>query len=120
MTRYPVGMRRVAALWLVGFCAGACGARATGPAWPKSAGTERIGESADDGGESLAPHAPQAAAAVEGPAPDDQPEATAAATPAAAPAATPTDGAAATPAATTDPNAPIILDFEETIEIDAK
>jgi hypothetical protein len=108
-------MRRVALLLFVT----ACGAHATGPAWPKSAGTERVGEAADDGGESLAPRAPQAVAAVEGPATDDTP-APAVEAPVAKPVAAPTDGGAAAPAATPDPNAPIILDFEETIEIDAK
>jgi hypothetical protein len=42
----------------------ACGA-APGPAWPKSAGLERMGEAAEDGGESLAPRVPSEIAAVE-------------------------------------------------------
>ena len=108
-------MRRVAILLFVT----ACGARATGPAWPKSAGTERVGEAADDGGESLAPRAPQAVAAVEGPATDDAPAPAAAPAPTAKPDPKPADGAAPAPAST-DPAAPVILDFEETIEIDAK
>jgi hypothetical protein len=111
-------MRRVAILLSIGFCT-ACGAHATGPAWPKSAGVERVGEAKDDGGESLAPRVPTAAVAVEGPAVEDNVAPVAAAAPAAKPAA-PADGAAPAAPTATDPNAPIILDFEETIEIDAK
>jgi hypothetical protein len=97
----------------------ACGARATGPAWPKSAGTERVGEATDDGGESLAPRAPQEAVAIEGPATEDVPAAAPAAAPAAKPAAAPENTTAPAPAGA-DPSVPIILDYEETIEIDAK
>jgi hypothetical protein len=111
-------MRRVALLLFVGFGAGACGARATGPAWPKSAGTERIGDASEDGGESLAPRV-ATAAVVEGPA-EEAPAPEAAPVAAPKPDAKPTDGAAPAPAAGPDATTPVILDFEETIEIDAK
>jgi hypothetical protein len=108
-------MRRLALVTLV---LAACGARAsTGPAWPKSAGTERVGDADQDGGESLEPRVPQAVVAVEQSADDDAPAA-----PAAAPTAKPADPAAGGAPAVTptagDPETPVMLDFEEEIVID--
>lgn len=109
-------MRRLAAVLIV--LSAACGARtSTGPAWPKSAGSERIGEADDDGGQSLEPRVPQAVAAVEQSADDTAP----AAAPPAAPAAKPAEAGGATPAATPPPSdseQPVMLDFEEEIVIE--
>jgi hypothetical protein len=55
-------MLRLAALVAVALVG--CGA-AHGPTWPKSAGTARLGEATDDGGESLAPQVPSEVAAIE-------------------------------------------------------
>ncbi len=60
--RYHRGMRLLATALFVALAA--CGG-AQGPGWPKSAGTERLGDAADDGGESLAPRVPSEVAAVE-------------------------------------------------------
>lgn len=48
----------------------ACGGRAPGPAWPKSAGTVAVADPAEDGGESLEPRGPAEAAAALEEAPD--------------------------------------------------
>jgi len=61
-------MRRLLAISLL--CA-ACGARAHGPPWPKSAGPDRVGAADDDAGESLAPRQPTSTTAVEQSADDD-------------------------------------------------
>jgi len=99
--------------------AGGCGARgAEGPAWPRSAGTERVGSARDDGGESLQPKLPKEVAAVESSEDDVAEPSTPVAT--AAKPAEPGGGAgagAATPAST-DPEQPVMLDFEEEIVID--
>ena len=61
--RYHQAMRVVLAS-LVALGIAACGG-AQKSAWPKSAGTERLGEPKDDGGESLEPRVPSEVAAVE-------------------------------------------------------
>lgn len=110
-------MRRFAAVLIV--LVAACGAR-TGadPAWPKSAGTERIGEASDDGGQSLDPRVPQAVAAIEQSADDSAPAATAAPAPAAKPADATGAGAPAATPTPGDPEQPVMLDFEEEIVIE--
>lgn len=113
--RYAGGtMRRLSALLLF---VSACAAHASGPAWPKSAGTARVGDADDDGGESLAPRAPSAVVAVEQSVADDDPV-----LPVAAPVAKPADPAgggatAPTTQPTPDPDQPVMLDFEEEIII---
>ena len=113
--RYASGMRRLAGL---AFLLAACGAHgAAGPAWPKSAGTERIGEAADDGGESLAPREPAAVAAIEASDADDAPAAASAPTAAKPTASAPGGAAAPTTQPAQDPDVPVMLDFEEEIII---
>ncbi len=59
-------MRRLAALTLTLTLAACGGSRASGPAWPKSAGTVEVTDPAEDGGESLAPRSTEhPAAAIE-------------------------------------------------------
>jgi len=95
--RYHGAMRTLAAL-LVALAA--CGG-SKGPAWPKSAGTERLGEATDDGGESLEPRVPSEVAAVEYgglPQPSAKPEVRATtAAPATPDAVAPTPAADGTP-----------------------
>jgi hypothetical protein len=108
-------MRRLAVLLTL--VAAACGARAgSGPAWPKSAGTDRQGDAAADGGESLQPRLPSAVAAIEASSDTDD-----AVVPAAPVVAKPVEaGGGAAPAATApaDADTPVMLDFEEEIVID--
>lgn len=78
----------------------ACGgARAGGPAWPKSAGTVEVTDPADDGGESLAPRSTEhPAAAIEI---SEEPTVAAVVPEAPAAAATPTPTVTPTPPAPT-------------------
>jgi hypothetical protein len=114
MMRYALAMRRFAFLVLVAGC-GAHGA--TGPAWPKSAGTERVGEAKDDGGESLAPRQPAAVAAIESSGDDDAPAAAPAPTEIKPAVSAAVGGVAPTDAKPADPDTPVMLDFEEEIII---
>jgi hypothetical protein len=105
-------MRRLLLVVALGVSAAACShAKSTGLAWPEPSKT------ADDGGESIAPHeASTVAAAIEKS--DDEPEAKAAVdTPAATPAAS-EDKPASAPAATPPPNDDVIMSDEIIIEID--
>ena len=92
----------------------ACGAHSSGPAWPRSAGTERVGVADDDGGESLQPRMSKEIAAVEISSDDDVP------VPRVAVAAKPADagGGATPPVAPTDQEQPVMLDFEDEIIIE--